>query len=674
MFSGVRRLVGSIQVINDRDQIRIEGLPADLVEKDIMKIWGTSKITGFMFTTLKKSKLSFNRFFAPDFVYTLQRILNEREGKKRYAGYNYRALRQIIDLMYEHTWMKSIREDKPDILNFKNVSRIKKPPLEGQMTFLETYNNIVPRFGLRGYMLAAEPGTGKTIAGLLLGACLDTDVNVFIVPKNSVDRVWRATIEQELVKPESTWYSDQNKDLTPGYKNYVFHYEQLERAVEFFKDKIYKKPMIWLDESHNLNEFETIRSKLIVQLAKVMSCQHTVWASGTPFKAAGKEVIPFLQTIDPLFDEDALYRFLQIYGKNSSRGIDILAARIGNNMVKVSKTFISSELLPPETVLVSMPNAYDYTLDAVREKMRVFIADRMAYYEDNFNQFLRLYSHCLDIFEKSIRPSQREDFKKYLSYVNTIRKEYNPEIHKEEVKFCNAYELKNIVPTLPQALREDFKNARSVVKYYYLKVQGEALGRILGGLREQCHIDMVPHVNLPDLIDGAAKKTVIFTSYVGVVKALGKHLNEIGYKPILIYGETNKDLSTLLKQYESDVDTNPAVATFKSLSTAVPLLMTNNIVMWNAPYRDYERQQTIARCWRHGQTESVSVYDLSLDTGNQVNVSTRNIDIMTISRDMVSKIMNRPVISDLDVGMECISISLESTDISALLQRRISLW
>jgi hypothetical protein len=671
MFSGVRRLVGAIKVIEDRDQIRIEGLPADLVEKDILKIWSTSKITGFMFTELKKSSLKFNKFFAPDFAYTLQRILSERENKKRFEGYNYRALRQLVELLYEHTWLKRTVSPSNDILDFTQINRLKKTPLDSQMKFLHAYNDIVPKFGLNGFMLAAEPGTGKTIAGLLLGACLNTDVNIFIVPKNSVDRVWRATLENELKKSETCWFSDSNVDLTPGYKNYVFHYEQLERAVLFFTGKVFRMPMIWLDESHNLNEMDTARSKLVVDLVKAISCKHTVWASGTPFKAVGKEVIPLLVTIDPFFDEDAKYRFLQIFGKNSNRGLDILAARLGNNMIKVDKSEISSVLLPPVEVKVEMPNGHDYTLEVVRGKMRDFIMSRMAYYEEEMPRYLDLYNECLRIYAASIRKSESADFEKYKRFVYMIRKGYDPKLHKEEVKYCNLYELKKIVPTLPQALREEFKDARSVVKYYFLKVQGEALGRVLGRLREQCHVDMVEYSKAESFIDAATKKTIIFSTYVGVVKKMGDYLTEKGYKPILIYGETNKDLSTLLKQFEEDVDLNPVIATYKSLSTAVPMIMANNILMFNAPYRDYERQQAIARCWRQGQDSSVSIFDYALDTGKETNLSTRNIDIMTWSRDTVAALMGKPVVDDLEIGMECFTdVSLEAADLSALLMRR----
>lgn len=667
MLSGIRRLLGNIHIVEDRGMITVEGLPTRIIEKDLYKIWSTSRIFDNMFTKRKTSSISFNSFFALDFVYTLNKIMEIKGG-----GFNYRALSRIVELMYKDTWLKQTLYEHPNVLNMGNINRIKKTPLEGQIAFLETYNRLVPQLNLKGYMLAADPGTGKTISGLLLGACLDTDINIFIVPKSSIDLVWKETLENELVKPERNWYSSGNAELRSGYKNYVFHYEQLARAIEFFKGQRFRLPMLWLDESHNLNEMDSERSKLFIQLSRVLSCKHVVWASGTPIKAIGKEVIPFLETIDSFFDADARERFLAIFGKNTARAIDILAARLGQNMVRVSKATVRPERGASIPVKVTIPNGDDYTLDAVREKMRNFITIRMEYYQAHMGEYLKMYNHCLNLYEKNVRPSQKVDYQTYLNYVKEIRNNYDPVSMKDMVKFCNVYEKKIIIPVLPQPLREEFRQAKSVVKYYQLKVQGEALGRILGRLRSQCHVDMIPHSNLEELIDTAEKKTIIFTSYVEVVKHANAYLRDKGYVPVMIYAETNKDLTSLIKAFAANVDQNPIIATYDSLSTAVPMVMANTCIMMNAPFRDFEYQQAVARVDRNGQDSDVYVYDVSLDTGKIPNISTRSQDIMSWSKEQVAALMGQSV--DAEIALECFDprSGLSALDIEALYQR--PLW
>ena len=50
------------------------------------------------------------------------------------------------------------------------------------------------------------------------------------------------------------------------------------------------------------------------------------------------------------------------------------------------------------------------------------------------------------------------------------------------------------------------------------------------------------------------------------------------------------------------------IATYKSLSTAVPMTMADVMIMVDTPFRDYIFQQTIARINRLGTTTQTYVY------------------------------------------------------------------
>lgn len=656
--SGLRRLVGSIKVTERNTMIHIEGLPMRMIEHDFYEIWRTSKIFGNMFSVVRNSEVTFHRFFAPDFCFAIEKVLenyDQNPSSARFASFNYRGLRHVVEEVKKNTWMRSVDEPHADILDFSQLKKIKKAPLEGQKLFLEQYNSLVPKYQLKGFMLASDPGTGKTISGLMLGACLKTEINVFIVPKAAIDLVWRDTLENELVKNETVWYSNDGTPIAPTYKNYVVHYEQLPVLLEFFKRYHFSNFMIWLDESHNLNELTSARSALLVDIVKLSRCEHTIWASGTPIKALGKEAVPFLRTIDNFFDKNAEERFLNIFGVNTMRATDILSARLGLSRVIVKATTVRPERAPSIERKVVIPNSNDYILPVVREKIRAFIMERMAYYQENFSTYLAIYNKALDTYEHSVRESQRKDYQTYLTYVKQIRKGYDPVTMKDMVKFCNNYELRNIAPVLLQPLKDQFKNARSVVKYYPLKVQGEALGRVLGKLRMQCNLDMIPYVGLPEIIDGAKKKTLIFTSYVDVLEATAKYLREQGYQPTVVYGKTSGAIDTLIKRFHDDPNLNPAIATFDSLATAIPVTAANTVVMMNQPYRSYEYKQSVARVDRKGQDEDVFVYDVLLDTGEDTNLSTRNLDIMNWSAEMVAAIMGTPIVRDETVSLECLS-------------------
>jgi SNF2 family DNA or RNA helicase len=400
-----------------------------------------------------------------------------------------------------------------------------------------------------------------------------------------------------------------------------------------------------------MNEIDSLRTQLFIQLCtESLKSKNVLWMSGTPIKAIGKEVIPLLKTIDPWFDSNAEERFLAIFGKSSAKGLDILANRLGYLVHRVTKANVVTNIVEREEIKVMVPNGKQYTLAAVSEEMREFVMDRMEYYRINFKMYESQYEHGLRLWEKHIGHDRKaqERYAIYKRYVTLIRTQYDPETMKEESKFCNRYE-KEIISILSQPVKDQFRNAKSVVKYYKLKVQGEALGRILGKRRMQCNLAIADNTTFETEIDSARKKTVIFTSYVEVVDLIHNKLTDAGYKPLRVYGLTNKDLPNIISTFEKDQDANPLIATFQSLSTAVPLTMASTAFMMNSPFRVGELEQTEARLDRVNQDGPVKFLSTLLNTNGEPNLSTRSNDILEWSRDQVAAIMGAPVAGELTV-------------------------
>jgi SNF2 family DNA or RNA helicase len=646
MFSGLRKMIGNIHVTEEGNFIRIEGLPTYQYMNDLARIWRTSKIGLNLFSKVTSSYVVFHKFFLHEVIYTLQGALDD---PKRGNSFNYRAMRKTIQELREIPWVKRTQERLPDILDFHALDQLKVKLFDTQLGFLHHYNEKVPQYNLNGYMLAADPGTGKTINSIALSICLRADVTVVISPKNAVDRVWAATLSSIFKDPTSYWTSTSEEPLVAGKRFYVFHYEQLERAVEFFKKHPGTKPVTILDECHNMNDIDSLRTQLFVSLCRdSLKKPHVLWMSGTPIKAMGKEVVPFLKTIDPVFDRNAEERFLAIFGKASAKGLDIIANRLGLVVHKVSKATVITNEIERVEVKVEVPNGKQFTLASVSEEMRQFVAERMEHYRINFKMYEGQYEQGLRLWEKHIahKPRELEQYAIYKRYVNMIRTQYDPESMKEESKFCNRYE-KDIIAVLSQPVKDQFRNAKSVVKYYKLKVQGEALGRILGKRRMQCNMAIAEHTEFELEIDSARKKTVIFTSYVEVVDLIHRRLSDAGYKPLRVYGMTNHDLPNIIAQFEKYEDVNPLIATFQSLSTAVPLIMASTAFMMNQPFRVGELEQTEARLDRVGQDGPIKFLTCLLNTEGEPNLSTRSNEILEWSRQQVEQIMGIKVVGEL---------------------------
>jgi SNF2 family DNA or RNA helicase len=657
MFSGIKKFIGYVGVEETETHIIIEGLPGYDITKDIQNKWQTSKINTQMFTLISRSKIVFPKFFAIDILFIFNELYADRKVRTPK-----RLLERIIIELYERTWLKDITlDEKHKRINFSKLDEISFKMLPHQMDFLESYNQVVPSYRLNGLLLAAAPGSGKTLTCLAVASCVEADVVIAISPKNALERVWEATMRDNLTKRPEYWVSKVAGEQPPlGLRYYAFHYEALDRAVQLAERLPKgKRVCIILDECHNFNEINSTRTQLFIKLCEITKSKDVIWSSGTPVKAIGAECVPLLKTIDPFFkNKDTEERFRKIFGKDAKRANDILRNRIGIVSFKINKQEVVKGEVNYHEVKIQIPNGNYYTLETIRNDMREFIDERNRYYKSMLPQLTDLYNECIDLHKKTLsRESDRDGLAVYKKYIKAIKRGYDPILMKTEVIYCNKYELQKIIPSLPKALRKEFKSVRSVIKYLSLKIMGEALGGVLGKRRSQCHADMVPYMRLEELVDGAEKKTVIFTSYVEVVDKVADVVTEKGYQPIKVYGDTNKNLPSLIKQFDEKIDLNPLIATYQSLSTAVPLVMANNLIMTNAPFRDHEREQAIARCDRIGQNHTVHVHDIYLDTGDKANISTRSKDILEWSRDQVASIMGVAAPADLEAALEAMMIS-----------------
>lgn len=642
----ISRLLGMIDVKEIGPNVVITGLPADNITADIFRYWRTNKIASNLFSFQGKSKIILPKFFALEFLYILDELKKASTGRTSLRTIN--ALRK--ELM-EKTWLANIDQKFPDVLNPNGLSKFKKRPLVHQMQFLESYNRIIPSYGLMGYVVAMGVGTGKTLASLYLAECIDVDHVVIVPPARAVATVWYPTLREEYKKPNDVWIASEGLPLPNKPPRYsIWHYESLTYLNACAKQFKGKRVCLILDESHNLNELTAERTNLMLNFAAEVRPIATAWCSATPIKALGSEMIPMLRTIDPLFTPDVETRFRNIYGKNSSRANDIAAARMGVISYKVEVVKSKPHI---EDIPIEIPDGNRFTLDTLRDDMLRFIKERMNYYKANFKQFEGIYDRGLQLHGETLRtPEERKTFRQYVENVEIIRKGYDPSTMVQIAKFCNDYEKGVIIPSLPQPLRAPFKDSRSVVKYVDLKVRGECLGRIVGRRRTEAVLATIPHAHLPELIRAAQKKTVIFTSYVEAVQLAEQICRKAGFKPLVVYGDTNKNLKAITDQFISNPDANPLIATFQSLSTAVPLISASQMIALNLPFREHDYQQAVGRIDRIDQDVPTEVNNITLKTGKLENITGRTVDILSWSREQVDQIMGDKAGYTVELSME----------------------
>lgn len=817
-------LLGNLQVEETPQFIRVSGIRPALLIEAIQGVWKSSKVSNNIIKA-GSTEFAFHKFLLPDMVYVLETI-----AKEKYLRVSRRLVIELIEKLKTETWLKSVYVDKHDnIVDFTQLSKFTVQPLPHQRQYMEFYNDVVPKYKLKGHLLSAGVGVGKTLNSLFLMECLKCDTIVCIVPKNSLENVWAKTLSECFKNPVSFWVSSRMKPLDKGYRYYVTHYENLGNMVEFFKgegsklgkvgvvvdeclspdtevltpdgyklisevteddlvlqynpsgektwvkpSRIVKKPtleahrythqyweqlvtpnhrMIYRDEKgllqeslskdytpnsnsntitpnglinnegtvkevihfdnpvdyycltvpsgmffvryngkvsvtgncHFLNEIKSTRTQKYLELVgpTCLNSQNILTMSGTPIKAMATEIVPTLRALDPMFVGKAEEIFLNVFGKSTLRALDIISHRLGFMSYRVDKADVVPLDITRWTIQVPLKNGNEYTLDTVRSKMRDYVRERMEYYRKNEALYHDHYFAGIALYEKWLFTSgsntEKAQYKTYQDYIKTIRKGFDAKMMKVESVYCNAFEKNNILPHLEGDFKKNFKKAKSVYKYVELTILGEALGLVLAKIREQCNIDIAlgienavmsnnatneKHiVSVSDLINDATKKTIFFTNFVGVVSALEERLKSLGFKPLVVYGDTNKDLPKITKEFAENPDANPLIATFQSLSTAVPLTMANRVVMLNNPWRPHDYVQAESRAARLGQDSPVSVIDVFLDTKGVPNVSTRSKEVLDWASENVAAM--------LGVKVDVEQISTESIEVDEVKEHQL---
>lgn len=644
MLSGIRKMFGMVKAEERNGMIRVGGIPADTLIKLLDTINKTRKINKHMFLQVTNSSFTFYSFFVVEIAYSLEEL------KAQLKSYRYqRIVTKIIEELEQNTWLKStIQEEYTPCVDASYLKNIKWTLLPHQKQFIEQFGEMVPRYQLHGYLLAAPPGSGKTCMDLALAGCIVprelAEVKIIISPKNAVGLVWADTVKKIFRKIPTYWTSEDRGAPPLGKEYYVFHYESMDRALDLAQALAKKgiKYFVIVDECHNFNNLTSKRTQNLIKLCTMVPDTYSVWASGTPVKALGTEMMPLLKSIDPKFTDAVLAAFKKIFGGDVPAANAMLAHRLGKITFKIAKTEVVSDKPIYEKRYIKLPNYRKYLSSTVKEEMKEFIIERVKHYQGEMGEHRRVFDEALREHYGTLRTrEQKREYNDYVDLVTKMRKISDrgrrPEI--PDLQKAKAYEETRLIPSLSSNMTKQFKKSRSIVKALVMKVQGEALGKILDKRRTECTMDLAMHCDLPSIINNAIAKTIIFCTRVGPVTKVADELEKQDYNPVRVYADTNKDLTKMINDFTEKPELNPICATFQSLSTAVPVIAANTIIMLDLPPRQHIYDQAVSRANRLGQKNQVYVYEILLDTNGEPNVSTRMDEIVSWSRDQIAALM-----------------------------------
>lgn len=114
-------------------------------------------------------------------------------------------------------------------------------------------------------------------------------------------------------------------------------------------------------------------------------------------------------------------------------------------------------------------------------------------------------------------------------------------------------------------------------------------------------------VELVDEIADRGEQCLIFSNWAEVCKIIVDRLKSVN---ALGYISGCKDLKSIETEFKANPNHVALVGTIKLMGTGLTFNNSNNVIFFDSPWTDADKQQAIDRCHRIGQTSDLNIYTL----------------------------------------------------------------
>jgi SNF2 family DNA or RNA helicase len=561
----------------------------------------------------------------------------------------------VANKIWNKTWISKFQDRQNVETDITPLNNLNFEAKDYQRKFIEEYESLKNIYELEGYILSFEQGLGKTFTAIGLSECLKYVEQVIIVCPNSLKENWAYEVRdyfKEFQMNEAVWkskvyvHNNQKYQFTKDTRYVIVNQESIHKIYKLAKKK---NVMIIVDESHNFRNIDSQRSQELLKLKEITNCKDNLLMSGTPLKASPDELIPALRMIDPYFTPKMAVIYRQAFKSNSYDIYRVVRERFDRSIYRKTKKEVLK--LPDkiiDEIVYQIPNADNYLMNTLANQVSLRFEEIYEEKVKNLGPLRKEFRNLVMQFSSA----PVAETKDYLDYIDcTISgKEFHYVFEHRQMIYDNF--LKDFVyPNIPN--KEEQERLKFLEnKYIHVKqsAMGLALGEVLPIARANCYTDMFKY-NIKDVIkriNNAEKKTVIFTQFLNVANYITDALNKNKVGALKIIGET-KDRMDVINKFKCDERIEVLVATSQTLSTGVTLTEANQIIFFGTPYRDADFQQCCDRIHRIGQTHTAYIYKTILDTGDELNVTTRMNDILNWSGNMFTTLIDNP--EDIEVMM-----------------------
>jgi SNF2 family DNA or RNA helicase len=424
-----------------------------------------------------------------------------------------------------------------------------------QSRFLEAV-----RAGHRSFLLADEPGLGKTAESVLAASVADAYPLLAVVP-NVVKMNWAREVERWTPQRRATVIHGDGDAIDAFADIFVVNYEVLDRHLSWL-GSIGLKGMV-VDEAHFIKNLTSQRSQNVLALAGRIREQVRdpllLALTGTPL-------------INDVEDFDAIWRFLG--WTNGEKPGPLLMERLdATGLTPADKSFY------PEAreAVISMGIVRRRKTDVAKDLPDKLIADLPVELDDEYGRSIRQA-------ERELGARLAEKYRRIVE-ARTHRALEPGEIDEDIVRLVAHSELED-AKAAPAGSENVFTMVRRI---------GQAKALLAADYAVQ--------------LQRSVGKVVFFAKHIDVMDAAESHFAANGLRTVSLRGDqTAPARQAAVDAFNNDPAVAIAVCSLTAAGVGVNMQASSNVVLSELSWTAAEQTQAIDRVHRIGQDEPVTAW------------------------------------------------------------------
>jgi len=454
----------------------------------------------------------------------------------------------------------------PPTPEYDHISPKGREVMAHQARFLEAV-----RAGHRSFLLADEPGLGKTAQSALAASIADAYPLLAVVP-NVVKMNWLREVERWTPQRRATVIQGDGSDIDAFADVFIVNYEILDRHLSWLSS-IGLKGMV-VDEAHFIKNLSSQRSQNVLALAgRIRERERNplmLALTGTPL-------------INDVEDFDAIWRFLG-WTNGEKPGAELMEKLDATGLTPADKSFYAEA----REAVISMGIVRRKKKDVAADLPDKLIADLPVQLDDEFGRGIRQA-------ERELGERMAAKYRRIVEARAAAHGAGSGEIDEDIVRLVAHNELEE-----SKAAGTGGDNVFTMVR----KI-GQAKALLAADYAAQ--------------LQRSVEKVVFFAKHVDVMDQAEAHFAAAGIKAVSIRGDqTTPARQQAIDAFNTDPEVGIAVCSLTAAGVGVNLQVASNVVLAELSWTAAEQTQAIDRVHRIGQDEPVTAWRIiaahTLDT------------------------------------------------------------